>query len=243
MENNIKVGLCLHGLFDSTTDSNSLGIHGYEYIRKHILDLYDTDVYIHSWQIDKADMIESIYRPKKAIFEKQIDFTPLINKKQLNILDNYAPPRSPQSVLSHFYSIQKSFEQLYLDPTKNYDVVIKARFDLGQINRTTSPYNVECIKIDLSNLDKINMASWPDNWMISEGPPDMWFYSNFENMKLFSTIYNSIENYMTIGTPFSDNISNRLGIQNISNASVLYKKFFEDNNLWDSRNQINCVKN
>ena len=87
------------------------------------------------------------------------------------------------------------------------------------------------------------MASWPDEWMLNEGPPDMWFYSNFENMKLFTKIYDSVENYMTIGTPFSDNISNRLGIGNISNASVLYKKFFEDNNLWDDRNQINCLKN
>jgi len=241
MENNIKVGLCLHGLFNSTTDSNSLGINGYEYIKKHILDLYDTDVYIHSWETDKAEMIESMYRPKGAIFEKQIDFTEFINKKQLNLLEN--PPRSPQSILSHFYSIQKSFEQLYSKSNKIYDVVIKARFDLGQINRITSPYNVECIQIDLNNLNKMNMANWPDRWMLNEGPADMWFYSNFENMKSFSTIYNSIENYMTIGTPFSDDVSNRLGIQNISNASVLYKKFFEDNNFWDNRNQINCLKN
>jgi hypothetical protein len=241
MENDIKIGLCLHGLFDSTTDSSSLGINGYEYIKKHILDLYDTDVYIHSWEIDKAEMIESMYRPKQAVFEKQIDFTEFINKKQLNLLEN--PPRSPQSILSHFYSIQKSFEQLYSNSTEIYDVVIKARFDLGQINRTTSPYNVECIQIDLSNLNKMNMANWPDRWMLNEGPADMWFYSNFKNMKSFSTIYNSIENYMTIGTPFSDDVSNRLGIKNISNASVLYKKFFEDNNFWANRNQINCLKN
>ena len=241
MENNIKVALCLHGLFDSATDLNSSGIMGYDYIKKHILDVYDTDVYIHSWETDRASMIKSIYNPKKCIFEEQIDFTPLINKKQLNLLNG--TPRSPQSVLSHFYSIQKSFNQLYSEPTQTYDMVIKARFDLGQINRKTSPYNVECIQFDLTNLNKINMASWPDKWMLNEGPADMWFYSNFENMKLFSKIYNSIENYMTIGTSFSADVSNRLGIQNISNASVLYKKFFEDNNLWNDRNQINCVKN
>ena len=73
---------------------------------------------------------------------------------------------------------------MYVEPTEIYDIVIKARFDLGQINRETSPYHVECIKIELNNLNKINMASWPDEWMLNEGPPDMWFYSNFENMKL-----------------------------------------------------------
>ena len=241
MVSDMKVALCLHGLFDSTTDKSSSGINGYEYIKKHTLDVYDTDVYIHSWETDNANMIESMYNPKKCIFEEQIDFTPLINKKQLNLLKG--TPRSPHSILSHFYSIQKSFKQLYAEPTEIYDIVIKARFDLGQINRETSPYHVECIKIESNNLNKINMASWPDEWMLNEGPPDMWFYSNFENMKLFTKIYDSVENYMTIGTPFSDNISNRLGIGNISNASVLYKKFFEDNNLWDDRNQINCLKN
>lgn len=241
MENNIKIGLCLHGLFDSTTDSNSLGIYGYEYIKKHILDVYDTDVYIHSWDLVKSEMIKNLYNPIKCKFEKQIDFSELIHNKKLDNL--IGAPRSPQSVLSHFYSIQKSFELLYLNHSEEYDIVIKSRFDLGQINRKTSPYNVECISIDLNNLNKINMASWPDKWMLNEGPPDMWFYSNFENMKLFSTIYNSIENYMTIGTPFSDNVSDRLGIQNISNASVLYKKFFEDNNLWENRNPLICEKN
>jgi hypothetical protein len=29
MADNMKVALCLHGLFDSTTDSNSLGMNGY----------------------------------------------------------------------------------------------------------------------------------------------------------------------------------------------------------------------
>jgi hypothetical protein len=241
MGNNKKVALCLHGLFDSKTDSSSLGTIGYEYIKKHILDVYDTDVYIHSWDLVKSEMIKNLYSPIKCKFEKQIDFSELIHNKKLDNL--IGAPRSPQSVLSHFYSIQKSFELLYLNHSEEYDIVIKSRFDLGQINRKTSPYNVECINIDLNNLNKINMASWPDKWMLNEGPPDMWFYSNFENMKLFSTIYNSIENYMTIGTPFSDNVSDRLGIQNISNASVLYKKFFEDMNFWETRNTLICKKN
>ena len=71
----------------------------------------------------------------------------------------------------------------------------------------------------------------------------MWFYSNFNNMKSFSNIYDSIEQYMTLETEFSNSISQRLGIHHISNSSVLYTKFFQDNNRWDDRNQINCLKN
>ena len=40
-----------------------------------------------------------------------------------------------------------------------------------------------------------------------------------------------------------EEVKNRLGEGNISNASVLYKKFLEDNNLWENRNAIVCEKN
>src|SRR5210317_2150939 len=114
MENNIKVALCLHGMFDSKTDSSSLGINGYNYIKQHILDKFDTDVYIHNWDVDKADMIKQMYNPINFVF--------------------------------------------------------KSRFDLGQINRRTSPYNVECINFNKNNpTDRINMAWWPDKWMLREG--------------------------------------------------------------------------
>ena len=138
MENNKKVALCLHGLFDSTTDSSSLGIVGYEYIKKHILDVYDTDVYIHSWDLVKSEIIKNLYNPIKCKFEKQIDFSELIHNKKLDNL--IGAPRSPQSVLSHFYSIQKSFELLYLNNTKKYDIVIKTRPDFLHVHTDIEKY-------------------------------------------------------------------------------------------------------
>ena len=51
----MKIALCLHGLFDSTTDSSSNGYDGYAHIKKHVLDVVDTDVFIHSWEFEKAD--------------------------------------------------------------------------------------------------------------------------------------------------------------------------------------------
>lgn len=72
MVSDMKVALCLHGLFDSTTDKSSSGINGYEYIKKHILDVYDTDVYIHSWETDNASMIESMYNPKNVYLKSKL---------------------------------------------------------------------------------------------------------------------------------------------------------------------------
>ena len=50
----------LHGLFDSNYDSTSNGFDGHEHIKKHILEKGDVDVFIHSWEVDKKDLIELI---------------------------------------------------------------------------------------------------------------------------------------------------------------------------------------
>lgn len=237
----MKVALCLHGYFNSFTDPNSKGDMGFEYIKKHILDVVDTDVFIHSWQPDLQQKFNTLYNPIKTKFEEQINFLSFINENELDLLKD--PPRTPQTILSHFYSIQESVRLMY-ESGNIYNFVIRSRFDLGQINRSTSTHNVECINFELSNpIDRINMAWWPDRWMLNEGPPDCWFYSGYETMRPFSNIFDSVQSYMKLGSAHREFIKQILGEANISNASVLYKKFFEDNNLWENRNTLFCKRN
>jgi hypothetical protein len=82
----MKIALCLHGLFDSTTDSSSNGYDGYAHIKKHVLDVVDTDVFIHSWEFEKAGKLKDLYNPTSAIFENPKDFSKLINDRGLNNL-------------------------------------------------------------------------------------------------------------------------------------------------------------
>ena len=56
----MKIALCLSGYFNSSRDKNSLGIDGYEHIKKHILDGNDVDIYIHSWDLHNQGIIEKI---------------------------------------------------------------------------------------------------------------------------------------------------------------------------------------
>ena len=100
----MKIALALHGLFNSTQDLSSRGDDGYNHIKKHILDKGDVDVFIHSWEVDKKEMIESLYKPVKSTFEPQIDFLPLVKERKLDKLPN--PPRKPETILSHLYSVQ-----------------------------------------------------------------------------------------------------------------------------------------
>jgi hypothetical protein len=238
----MKIALCLHGLFSSNYDKTSTGDNGVEYIKKNIMSKGDVDVYIHSWQSDLKSKLEETYNPIDSKYEPQILFEDFIKAEGLDTLRN--SPRPPLTILSHFYSIQESFKLLY-NSDKKYDFVIKSRFDLGQVNRNSSTLNVECINFDSRdrNKERLNMAWWPDRFMLSEGPPDMWFYSGMEIMRPFSNIYDHIKNYMKKDSPHREEVKVRLGEKHICNASVLYKKFLEDNNLWDNKNTIVCEKN
>lgn len=237
----MKIALCLHGYFNSLVDSSSKGDMGYEYIKKHLLDKYDVDIYIHSWEPTLVEKLDELYSPTGIKMEEQIEFDEFIEENGLDKLQG--TPRSPQTILSHFYSIQESFKLLY-ESDNQYDIVIKSRFDLGQINRASSSNNVECINFNTSNpMDRINMAWWPDKWMINEGPPDMWFYGGYNTMKSFSEIFDSIKSYMKSDSMYRGFVKDFLKEGDISNASVLYKKFFEDNNLWENRNPLICEKN
>ena len=219
----MKVALCLHGYFDSRMDHTSKGLDGYNHIKKNILDKADVDVYIHNWQPELEQPIRDLYNPVQAIFEEHIDFSETVNNLGLGDMPEDSPlGRSPATVLSHFYSIQKCFEQV--DFSK-YDCIIKARFDLGRINRNTSgpgkqnPYQVKCINFVPSlSMDNLYIADW--QYMNSDGPPDMWFYGPPKIMKHFSTFY--------------DHLLMNMDATNV-NAIHQLKGFMQDVGIWQKR--------
>ena len=239
----MKIALCLHGLFNSTQDPNSLGFDGYEHIKKNILDKGDVDVFVHSWEEDKADLIEGMYNPKIMVFEKQKDFSDIINKRGLDKLNGV--PRSPQSVLSHLYSVSEAMK-LPSQTNERYDVVIKARFDLGRINRRTSgpglgnPYPVQCINFNPNiEADKIYMADWNHFHM---GPADMWFYGSEQTMNHFKNLYQTLEEQMCIGSDFHKfaiDIENNEG--DLSNSIAFYKWWMIQNGLWNNRINLETI--
>jgi len=233
----MKIALCLHGYFNSPKDKNSFGLDGYEHIKKHILDGNNVDVYIHSWDLESRDVINKLYNNliKDSIFEPQIDFKPLFNR---NGLDKFKPHGTPfWNVFSQYYSVQKCFE-LLLKSNIDYDCVIKSRFDLGRINRNSSgiggrnPYAVQCINFNTNfNMNKFYTADW--QYLESEGPADMWFYSNLENMKHFSNIFNLLSNDIRVDSEYEYWCGSNDG--GIVNAIKGWKWFLIQTGLWDKK--------
>ena len=219
----MKIALCLSGYFNSFTDLTSKGIDGFDHLKRHVFNKGDVDVYIHSWDLKNEQQIRDLYNPKYAIFEPQIDFSNLIKEKDHNKIPN--PPRTPQTIYSHFYSTSQSFKLI----EGNYDWVIKSRFDIGRINRATSgphnsnnPYPVQCINFNPTlSPNKLYMANW--QYLKSDGPADMWFYGGQDIMKPFSTIFDNINNYFKC------------------NAIHLYKNFMVQNGMWGNKILLNTI--
>lgn len=236
----MKIALCLHGLFNSATDSTSNGLDGFDHIKRKILNKGDVDVYIHSWDTHSKEKILNLYNPKRYVFEPQKDFSELIKERKLDTLES--TPRPPSSVLSHLYSVTESIK-LAFQEDENYDIVIKARFDLGRINRNTSGpgrqniYPVQCINVvDEIKEGKLYLADWNHFHM---GPADMWFYGLPDIMKEFTTLYDSLEKEMKLDSDFysfAEKIEGNKG--DVSNAVAFYKYWMINNGLWDKKEKI-----
>ncbi len=239
----MKIALCLHGLFNSTTDQSSNGLDGYEYINKHILSKGNVDVYIHSWEEEMKNEILNIYNPINIVFEKPKDFSELITSRGLDTIKS--TPRPINSVISHLYSVTESIK-LALNSNVDYDIIIKSRFDLGRINRNTSgpnksnPYPVQCIKlIDEIDSDKLYMANWNHFHM---GPADMWFYGSKNIMMKFTELFTFLEKELYLDSEFHEfatNIENNRG--DLSNSIAFYKFWMIKNNLWDKRELLDTT--
>ena len=235
----LKVALCLHGKFDSLTDSTSKGSDGYHHIKNRIFSKVTPDVFLHTWDVDKKDEICELYKPTDFIFENQIDFSPLTT--HLQSFPNC--PRTPDTILSHFYSVSKAIALACEYST--YDIIIKARFDLGRINRNTSgphnaqnPYPVQCITFDSSlDMNKLYTANW--QYIDIDGPADMWFYSNQDNMSKLKDLYNfTLNECFDLNKPYINSLNS---LSELPNAVKLYKHFFITQNLWDKKCLLDTV--
>ena len=246
LKSNKKVALCLHGYFNSQTDSNSLGEDGFEHIRKRVISVsnalgFEVDAYIHSWEPHLCETINSLYKPKAFLYQSQIDFSSIVNSRGLHKLDTPMTQRRPPStILSHFYSVQKSLELCYQSGIE-YDIVIKARFDVGRINRNPNATPVQCISFD-PNLDMstMKMANWE---LFQDGPADMWFYSGYEAMSPFTSIFNDLLDHFYIDSDFHKYVQSKksLSYNDISNAVVFYKWWFKYRSLWENKEALECV--
>ena len=122
MKNILKIACCISG------QPRSYKI-GHEYIRKNLLDVYDVDVFFHTWKnnnIDFSDLV-NLYNPKKYVIDQPLEN--IFDKKYTRIPSKKFPA---YFTVSAFYSIYTANELKKDYEKKNnffYDWVIRIRFD------------------------------------------------------------------------------------------------------------------
>ena len=237
----MKIALSLSGYLNSTRDKSSHGIDGFDHIKNKILDNNDVDVYIHSWDIPNQNLIENMYKDwiKDCKFEKQIDFMPVFYANKLDQIRHNPGYNHFSNVFSQYYSIQESFRLI----KHEYDIVIRARFDLGRVNRNTSgpfsknnPYAVQCINLDTKlDMSKVYMAKWQQDYLDNEGPADMWFYSGWDNMKHFCNLYDILSSDIRHDSSYAEWAINSSTNPWVLNSIKGWKWFFIKTGLWDKK--------
>jgi hypothetical protein len=196
----MKIALCLSGYYKSKSGL-AASQNGSKYIKDNILDKYNVDVFVHSWDLENQDLIEDTYSPKKSLFESQKDF-----REELSLIDEewFRADlvqknlwRTAFSSLSMNYSRMRSLQLKKLFEEENsfqYDCVVLARFDLG--NRGLEhPQPTYVTKINFQphlDMNFIYTAFW---YQLNCGFAEHWIYSSSENMDKVGELYNSLVDY------------------------------------------------
>lgn len=145
---------------------------GYHELKKWFLDKYDCDVYLHTWKDTNSTMggghkfstpieyqftendyskILELYQPKDSFFQLPIPFDTTRIEGHLGY--------KLHNILSGYYSVY-ACNKLLQDSGKQYDIVIRTRFDLA----FTDYISPECEFLkDISNLNLngVNVFQYP----------------------------------------------------------------------------------
>lgn len=189
----------------------------FRHYKKSLLDIYDVDVFIHSWSKDYEEQLIDLYHPKDYIIEEQKDF-PMdlslygmsgndpskwkISESAMHSCVTLLPSRGGRWDLimeelrrhtfrttSRWYSNSKTLEIMDSYSAKN-----EINYDFVITSRIDccfkKPFSLE--SLDPSKFYASRRIGREDeNYALY----DFWFMSDQKNMKEFSKIYNHVYDY------------------------------------------------
>ena len=181
----MRVALCLHGVVGhlytnkpqhTWTEDVDYRI-GLEHYRRHLFAVNDcVDVFIHSWSTQYAERLTRDYKPRRQIFETQIDF------KQDSLPLNFLKSRwySTQAVVE----LKKKYEQ---DQGFTYDWVMLSRFDLALL------HDLDFKKYDRNIFYAARHGT--HDGQANDGWCDLFFFANSTDIDRFASLYNVWDGY------------------------------------------------
>lgn len=200
----MKVAICISGQPRNFRKS-------FESLKKNYIDRYDCDIFYHTWEDSqfnstnfgsgsiKYTMSENDYLDLVKIYNPVVFKTdrPIVFDDNNIICPIWRFPLN--SILSMAYSAYRSFELCKLH-NKNYDVVIRSRFDLN--------YDKISINLDKIDLNMIHVPKWyTDERVRHRGYNDILMIGNYRNMETLSKLFSKIFYYIASDDDFSQFLS------------------------------------
>lgn len=164
MKNNKKIAFCLHGLaagknfkhggLNVTFESES------SLYKKHILNINNCDVFLHSWSTEAADDLISTYQPEKYLFENPTVFVkPALKEKIKDFKNKIRGKKRELYRINNIYSRWATFKRVIDLVSKHedeksikYDFIFVGRFDMSLFS-----------DLDFNNLD--NSKFYSGKWI------------------------------------------------------------------------------
>ena len=176
----MKIALCFTGQARSFQK-------GFEYYKKNLLDHFDVDVYIHTWQFDGEKELENLYKPLRMLTEETLVVD--ADTKYTNTPNPQKYP--PRFTYSALYSINEC-RMLMMSSGIEYDWVIKTRTDYA-LN----------VQIPFEQLDNTKLYI-PNCRMVPERDfgNDQFAFSSQENMNKYMSTFLNLDKYYNAGTSF-----------------------------------------
>ncbi len=196
----MRSAICLYGIVGGTDGKGGAGSNVpfeecYKMYKKHIIDINDADVFIHSWSVDVEDELTALYKPKNHRFQEQIKF--VYDSKLSKHRDHGFRSLSKWYSLKQAIELKKEYEN---ENDFEYDCVMLTRFD------TLFFTDLDFSKCDLQHL-YVPHFNTPDGWGEDttvkpdktnrsehiHGLSDMWYFSNSKIINEFSEIYDGVD--------------------------------------------------
>jgi hypothetical protein len=180
----MKVAICISGQPRAYNK-------GYEYLKKNLLDRYDCDIFIHTWNNSVYDIqdVVSLYKPISYISEDYPFSFDHLNNKYVNTPNALEFPAA--NTVFAYYSLFKSCS-LKTDheiKTSSYDWVVKTRFDYA-LNGC-----IPFLQLDRSKLYIPNCRMVPSR----DFGNDQFAFGSSEIMNMHMTTYINLDFYYKTG--------------------------------------------
>jgi hypothetical protein len=180
----MKIALCLSGQPRSVK-------HGYEFVKKNILDGNDVTVFCHVWEAPEAAELE-IYKPEVVMIEKSLE-------TDLSKYTNVPPPQPnwkvkdpARSTWNQLYAIKmcNNLKTVYEDENNmKFDWVIRSRYDFA-INA-----KIPFAELDNSKLYIPNCRQVPNR----DFGNDQFAFSSSGNMDKYADTYTHLDTFYDSG--------------------------------------------